>query len=112
MRCNAVKKTHVFQGISKLPTGSGIYKKYKSLTILLEIDMEKGLIINSNFPEYNELNNSVLDAIIRGKSLENNLEEIIEDINERLNVTSKKTLINALREIYNEYIEVKNNKYV
>ncbi|WP_258360413.1 DUF3870 domain-containing protein [Moorella sulfitireducens (nom. illeg.)] len=104
-----MRKTHIFCGQAQLPQGTDIYEKYKYLTVLLEVDMDSGLVMECYFPIYCEMCNHFMADILRGRSLDEGLDPVIAEIEERVHLVSKKALINALYAAYNRYLIVKKN---
>lgn len=92
--------------MGQVPNDTDIYE-YKYMTILLEVDIATGVIMDCHIPVYCEMMNNFLSEIMRGRSLEEGLSSIIEEIDERLHVVSKKALINALHSLYNRYLMTK-----
>lgn len=104
-----MRKSHIFCGMGQLPSDTDI-SQHKYMTILLEVDMVTGVIMDFHAPVYCEMMNDFLSSIFRGKSLDDGIETIILELDERLHVVSKKALINALHSLYNRYLMTKRRK--
>lgn len=103
-----MKTTQVFSGQAQLPAGSDIYENYKFITVLAEIDVRTGVIVNIVVPIYCKIHNDFVANIAIGKSLHCDFEAIITEIDERVHTVTKRALINALQVLFNRYEMVKN----
>jgi hypothetical protein len=98
-----MKNTYIFSGHAQLPEGTDIYETYKSVSVVAEIDMVSGKIVNCSVPVYFKGNSDFVAAIMCGKSIDTDLEVIISEIDERFHTLSKRALITAIQAVYNRY---------
>lgn len=99
--------THIFSGHAQLPEGTNLSVNHKLATVVMEIDMDTGQIVDSAIPIYCDLHSDVISEIVCGKSIDSDIYSIIKEINERVHSLSTKALISSLQVIYNRYILVK-----
>ncbi len=99
--------THIFSGHAQLPEGTNLSVNHRLATIVLEIDMESGQIVDSSIPIYCDLHSDVISEIVCGKNIEKDISVIIDEINERVHSLSTKALISSIQVVYNRYILVK-----
>jgi len=102
-------KTHIFSGNAQLPGGTNLAFNHKLASVILEIDMDNGQIVDCSVPIYCDLHSDVISEIVCGKSIENDFPGIIDEINERVHSISTKSLITSLQVVYNRYILVREN---
>ncbi len=94
-------------GFAQLPKGTPLFELQKSLGCILVIDTETDTIINATFTFLQTLTNDFISSLIRGKSLED-IEDIVLDIENRFIVPPQKAVIQALIAAKKKYQE-KNN---
>ena len=98
---------YIFSGHAQLPTGSDLYENYKYVSIIATVDMNTGRIIECVVPVFCALSSNFVTEIIKGHSLEDGIEDIVVQIDKRVQMLSKRALINALQVIHNRYSIVK-----
>jgi hypothetical protein len=74
--------------------------------------MENGMIVNCSVPIYCQESSDFVTSILKGRSLETDVDAIIAEIDERMHTMSKRALINALQAIVNRYNVAKKNVVV
>ena len=105
-----VKDNYVLvAGFAQLPKGTPLFELQKTIGCILVVDTENDTIINATFTFLQKLTNDFISALIRGKSLEN-IDDIILDIENRFIVPPQKAVIQALIQAKKKYQE-KNNKF-
>ena len=102
-----METTHFFASHAQVPEGSDLYLNYKYLTIMAEIDMANGVIIDLTVVPYCRQHNDFVARIVKGKSLDCDLEFIIKQIEIRTHTLTNRALINALRVLHNRYLAAK-----
>jgi len=105
-------KTYIFAGHAQLPEGTDIYENFKYVTVVAEVDMENGMIVNCSVPIYCQESSDFVTSFLKGRSLETDVDAIIAEIDERMHTMSKRALINALQAIVNRYNVAKKNVVV
>ncbi len=99
--------THIFSGHAQLPEGTNLSVNHRLATVVMEIDMESGQIVDSSIPIYCDLHGDVISEIFCGKNIENDISAIIDEINERVHSLSTKALVSSIQVVYNRYLLVK-----
>lgn len=102
-------KTYIFAGHAQLPEGTDIYENFKYVTVVAEVDMASGQVVNCSVPVYCRETSDFVTGILKGKSLETDLDAIIAELDERMQTMSKRALLNAVQAIYNRYNMAKRN---
>ena len=105
-----MKNSCIFSGHAQLPAGTDIYENHKYLTIVLEVDMNNGVILNCTIPTYCTENSEFVADLARGRKLDSDMESIIAEIEERMHVLSKWALITAIKGAQNRFLTVRNSK--
>ena len=91
-------------GFAQLPKGTPLFELQKTIGCILVIDTDNDTIIDATFTFLQELTNDFIRALIRGKSLEN-IDDIILDLENRFVVQPQKAVIQALIEANKKYQE-------
>lgn len=102
-----MNSTHIFAAHAQVPSGTDLYERYKYMTVVVEVKIDSGVIVNCCVPVYCKLHNDFVVAILKGKSLDVDKEAIIEEIDERTHTLSKRALITAIQGLYNQYTMTK-----
>ena len=100
---------HVFSARAQMPTGNDLYEIYKSLILILVIDMTDGKIKECSIPMFWQMINDFVSDILVDKSIETDLHAIINEIEERMHTYSKRPLITCLQSIHEQYKQAKRN---
>ncbi|MBK5502211.1 MULTISPECIES: DUF3870 domain-containing protein [unclassified Peribacillus] len=104
-----VKESYVLvAGFAQLPKGTPVFELQKTIGCILMVDTETDTIIKATFTFLQELTNEFVSELLRGKSLFNT-DEIIVDIEKRFIVPPQKAVIQALLTAKKSYQERKNN---
>mgnify|MGYP000847788764 CR=1 FL=1 len=102
-----MKSTYIFSGHAQLPEGTDLYENYKYMTVLMEVDIETGLVVNCVVPVYCKLHNDFVADMMQNRCLDDGLEPIIAEVEARVHTLSKRAFIAALQVIYNRYTMLK-----
>jgi len=100
---------HIFSGQAQLPNGSDLYESMKFITIIMEVDIETGTVLNSTVPLYCPLHSKFIENIVNGKSLDTDLDKILKEIERTVHTQTRRALINAIQTLHNRYMVVKSN---
>jgi hypothetical protein len=100
-------KTQLFSAHTQLPEGTDLHQTYRYVSIILKINSENGQIIDCAVPIYCQLTGDFIAEIIRGKSIDTELNLIIKELEERLFTGSRRALISALQMIRERYMMTK-----
>lgn len=102
---------HFFAGHAQLPGGSDLHEEYKYLSIHMVIDIETGTVLDSAISTYNQMHSDFFSEILRDKSLDNDLEMILMQIEKTVHTPTKRALITAIQVLFNRYRDVR-KKYL
>ncbi|NNU88095.1 DUF3870 domain-containing protein [Geobacillus sp. MR] len=94
-------------GFAQLPKGTPVFEMQKSIGCILVIDKETDIIVDCTFTFIRDLTNEFISSLIRGKSIIQDLDEIINEVARRFIVPPKKAVIQAILSARNRYIENK-----
>jgi hypothetical protein len=97
-------REHIFSAQAQVPTETDISQRHKFVCIIVTVDIDSGEIIDCHVPMYCDIQNTFVKKILAGKSLSDDKEVIIRDIDERMHTPSKRALISAVQGVYNHFI--------
>jgi hypothetical protein len=96
-------KTYFLAGHSRLPQGMAAQSVFDSLTITVEVDKKYGVIIESSCTLATEHGRAYVQQIIRGHSLKDGIDDILEAIREGYRGKAVNALIAAVKDLYSQY---------
>ncbi|WP_312469103.1 DUF3870 domain-containing protein [Neobacillus sp.] len=96
-------KTYFLAGHSRLPQGMAAQSVFDSLTITVEVDKKYGVIIESSCTLATEHGRAYVQQILRGHSLKDGIDDILEAIREGYRGKAVNALIAALKDLYSQY---------
>lgn len=102
-------KTHFLAGHSRLPQGMAAQSVFDSLTITVEIDNKYGVIIDSSCTLATEHGRAYVHQLLKGHSLQDGIDEIIEMLKEGYRGKAVNALIAAIKDLYNQFITHENS---
>lgn len=94
-------------GFAQLPKGTPVFEMQKSIGCILVVDTETDVIVDCTFTFIRELTNEFISSLLRGKSLTQDLDEMISIVERRFIVPPQKAVIQAILSAYNRYIKAK-----
>lgn len=97
---------YVFSAHAQLPEGTDIYKNYKFITIVVQVDIEDGKIFDCVIPMYSRLQNQFVSSVFLGNTM-NDIDKIIDIIDEKLHTPCKRALITAIQSLNNRYMVIR-----
>jgi uncharacterized protein YidB (DUF937 family) len=97
-------KTHFLAGHSRLPQGMAAQSVFDSLTITVEIDKKYGVIVESSCTLATEHGRSYVQHLLKGHSLQDGIDEIIEMLKEGYRGKAVNALIAAIKDLNTQYI--------
>ncbi len=100
-----VVKTHLFSGHALLPKGIPMRDHLERTTALLEVDVERHIIIKASFATVLPHSNEFFSSILKGYDLTQGLEPLIREIEERAHVSSVRAFCKAIEIAYEHYRE-------
>ncbi|CRK81714.1 DUF3870 domain-containing protein [Neobacillus massiliamazoniensis] len=97
-------KTHFLAGHSRLPQGMAAQSVFDSLTITVEVDKKYGVIVESSCTLATEHGRSYVQHLLKGHSLQDGIDEIIEMLKEGYRGKAVNALIAAIKDLNTQYI--------
>jgi hypothetical protein len=97
-------------GHARLPSGMAAKNVYETLTITAEIDRNFGVILSAGCTLATEHGRRFLEQLLRGYSLEEGPEKIIEAIRDHYFGKAANALASAVRELHKQYLQYKETK--
>ena len=99
-------RTYFLAGHSRLPQGMAAQNVYDSLTITVEVDKKFGVIIESSCTLATDHGKSYIQQILRGHSLQDGMEEIVELLREGYRGKAVNALIAAVKDLYSQFVSL------
>lgn len=96
-------KTHFLAGHSRLPQGMAAQSVFDSLTVTAEVDKKYGVIIESSCTLATDHGKAYVHQLLKGHSLQDGIEEIIEAIRDGYRGKAVNALIAAIKDLYSQY---------
>lgn len=96
-------KTYFLAGHSRLPQGMAAQNVFDSMTITVEVDKKYGVIIESSCTLATDHGKAYVQQILKGHSLLDGIDEIIEEIKEGYRGKAVNALIAAVKDLYGQY---------
>ncbi|CEP67018.1 Domain of unknown function DUF3870 [Moorella glycerini] len=98
-----MKQLLFFTGQSKFPQGVPAKNMYDLCTVSVEIEPDSNVIIRASCTLANEHGRAFISSLLIGYCLEQGIDDIVAEINERYFGTSKNAVIAALKDLYRKY---------
>lgn len=98
-------KTAYFCGYAKLPSSLPTTIDNSGLTLGMEIDLERGLILAVSITLLSALAKRMLDEYFVGKNVAEDYDQIVEEISYRHQGLAAKPIIKAFSDIRRNYLE-------
>lgn len=95
-------KTRIFASHALIREGTDLYVIHKYITLVIELIMEDGEIVDCCVPMYCSLHNEFITKIIKGRNI-SDIDNIMRELDERVHTISKRALLTALKGLYNQY---------
>ena len=90
-------------GHSRLPSGMAAQNVYETLTIPAEIDKKYGVILIASCTLATEHGREYIHQLLRGHSLQDGIDEPIEQLKTYYLGKAGNALISALKDLYKQY---------
>ncbi|MBY0597763.1 DUF3870 domain-containing protein [Bacillus bingmayongensis] len=104
------KGTFFMAGHSRLPKGIAVRSVYETLTITIEADHKYHVIIEASCTLATEHGRDFISQILRGHSLRDGIEEIIQEISYHYQGKAQNAIISALKDLYRQYTNYVNGE--
>ncbi|MFJ7728109.1 DUF3870 domain-containing protein [Neobacillus sp. NPDC097160] len=101
-------KTYFLAGHSRLPQGMAAQSVFDSLTITVEVDKKYGVIIESSCTLATDHGKAYVKQILKGHSLQDGIDDILEDLREGYRGKAVNALIAAVKDLYGQYVNHEN----
>lgn len=98
-------KTHLFSGHAQLPKGIPMRDHLDRATALLEVDLEKHIIVRASFITVLSHTSEFLSSIAEGYDLARGIEPLLGEIEGRAHVNSIRAFCKAIEIAYEHYRE-------
>lgn len=105
------KRKIIVSGHAIAPKGTVLYERNKLITVVLELDWETGTVLDAETTFMTKLANDFLKKSIIGKSIMTDFDSIRNQINDNINVDSKKSLLKALSIIIERFHQLRRNEH-
>lgn len=100
--------THIVSGSAMLPKGTGVSEDRKYISVVWEVDWEKGIILNAEFNTLTSLLGGWLAKLLKGYDLGQGIDPLFNQIEERCHIVSQRAFIKALEAAYQRYMDLRN----
>ena len=100
-------RTLFLAGYARLPQGMAAKNLFESMTITVEIEPKYGVILAADCTLITELGRNFIGQLLRGCSLNDGIETIIEVIHESYRGKATSALIAALKDLEHQYQQLK-----
>lgn len=98
-------KTHLFSGHAQLPKGIPMRDHLDRATALLEVDLEKHIIVKASFITVLPQTGDFLSSILQGYDLSRGIEPLIKEVESRAHLNSIRAFCKAIEIAYEHYRE-------
>ncbi|MFM1653380.1 DUF3870 domain-containing protein [Brevibacillus sp. B_LB10_24] len=93
-------------GFAQLPKGTTLYEVQKTVGCVLIIDRDTDLILDVSFTFIMDVTNEFICSLVRGRSVRNGVDEIVQEIEERFLAPAQRAIIQSLRVAHERYCEM------
>ncbi|OYQ78206.1 hypothetical protein B9T12_04970 [Wohlfahrtiimonas chitiniclastica] len=98
-----VTKTVFIAGYARLPQGMAAKHMFESMTITAEIEPKHGVILAADCTLITELGKNFIRQLLRGYSLNDGIEGLIDAVHQSYKGKATSALIAALRDLDHQY---------
>ncbi len=96
-------------GHARLPSGMAAKNIYETLTITAEIDKKYGVIVSASCTLATEHGRQFIEFLLRGHSLADGVENIIDEITTHYRGKAGNALISAVKDLHKQYLLYENS---
>jgi len=93
----------LFSGYAQLPSGTVSYEVYKMMGLIVLIDVRTGKILEADCTLSTRLSERFVSRLLIGRSIENELDAMIDDLKAYYQGNAQKAIITALHAVYDKY---------
>jgi|tagenome__1003787_1003787.scaffolds.fasta_scaffold16267967_1 hypothetical protein len=97
--------TVLITGFAQLPKGTTLSERYKTITAVLVINVDTGIIEDAEFTFLADLTNYYLTSLVRGYDLKNGINPLIDILRSRLLIPSQGAVIQSIKSAWDRYKE-------
>jgi len=90
------RDTILVAGFAQLPKGTPVFEMKKSIGCILIVDRKTTIIKEATFTFIQDLTNDFISSILIGRSLVEDIDEIIKEVEERFIVPPQKAIIQSI----------------
>ncbi|GMA58236.1 uncharacterized protein DUF3870 [Alicyclobacillus sacchari] len=95
--------TAFLAGHGKLPVGSAAKTAFDTLAVVVEIETRRGVILSAECTLATQLGRDFVCSLLRGWSLEDGIEPMIQQVKLHYHGAAKAAIIAALKDLEAEY---------
>lgn len=99
-----MKELLFFTGQSKFPQGVPAKSMYDLCTVSVEIEPNSDVIVRASCTLANEHGRAFISSLLVGYCLEQGIDDIVDEINNRYFGASKNAVIAAIKDLYRKYL--------
>ncbi len=100
-------KTLFLAGYARLPQGMAAKNVFESMTITVEVEPKYGVILAADCTLITALGRNFIGQLLRGYSLNDGVETIIQAIHDSYRGKATSALIAALKDLEHQYQQIK-----
>jgi len=104
------KDTIYVLGMAKIGSNDPIHSLFDSFFIGLVIDRTSGKIVDSTCNMVREMTTEFIKSIVVGYRLDEEINDIIEEVNDRFHGLAQKAVIASLKDARSKYVLIKSNQ--
>lgn len=99
----------LLSGYAKLPAHITSEELYKTLVLVMEVDMDTGKIVEVECSIATELAKEFVSDIMVGYTFENGVDDLLHTFDEKFFGSTKKAIMTSLKIIYAKYKELRDH---
>jgi hypothetical protein len=99
---NDKEKTLIFGGQARLPRELSAVEVFQVVAV---VEVDTGKVVETDFTPCPPLITSMLKQMTAGMSLQNDTNDLLNEIEQRLHHKSKKAVITSIKDLFREYRE-------
>ena len=97
----------LLSGYAKLPSNTAAQKLYDQLVVVVDVDLESGIVLEADCTMATDLGKRFVSTILKGYNLNHGADALLDVISVRYYGHLKKALLTAVKEICQHYAELR-----
>lgn len=98
-------------GYAKLPSNTTASKMFDQLVVVADVDYESGVVLDVDCSMATELGRRFVQTMMKGYNLNVGIDSLLEDINLKYYGHLKRALLTAVREIGQQYADLRKENH-